>query len=135
MINLSLLSGSFPQELKCVVITPLLKNPRLQAIYKNYRPINNLPYVSKLLERAVVNHLTSYQDENNLLPVCQSFYRKYHSTETALAKIQYDILNMDQKKLTLFVIIDLSAAFDTVDHPILLNRLEYMFGVTGSALK
>ena len=74
-------------------------------------------------------------EKYGLYPVLQSAYRKYHSTEIAPLKVHNDILmNMDSQRLTLLVLLDQSAAFDTVDHDVLLNRLSTSFGVRGSAL-
>ena len=69
------------------------------------------------------------------IPKFKSGFRKHHSTETALLKVQNDILmSVDNKKVTLLVLLDLSATFDTIEHPILLNILQQDFGVTGTAL-
>ena len=135
MINSSLASGVFPHPWKQAIVTPLLKKPGLDLTFKNFRPVSNLPYVSKLTEQTVACQATQHMEENAPLPECQSAYRKYHSTETALTKIQSDILmNMEHQSVTLLVMIDLSAAFDTVDHPIMLNRLQHRFGISGRAL-
>ena len=100
-----------------------------------FRPISNLQFVSKLVERAAADQLQSYLVKNNLFPTLQSAYRPNHSTETALLKIKNDILmNMDKQHATLLILLDLSAAFDTVDHQILLNRLRTEFGVSGKVL-
>ena len=86
----------------------------------------------KLVERAAADQLQSHLVKNNLFPTLQSAYRPNHSTETALLKIKNDILmNMDKQHATLLILLDLSAAFDTVDHQILLNRLRTEFGVSG----
>ena len=103
-------------------------------VLKHYRQISNLPFLSKVLERIVAIRLDSQSHPNSEKE--QSAYKKFHSTETALLKIQNDILlSIDQQKCVLLLLLDLSAAFDTVDHSILLNRLEKRFGITGSALK
>ena len=91
--------------------------------------------MSKLTDRAVVNQLCLHSDCGFPSPPCQSAYRAGHSTETALVKVQSDILlNTDQQKVTQLVLIDLSSAFDTVDHEILLNIMNCSFGVSGTAL-
>ena len=97
---------------------------------------NSLPMVSKSAEKAVVGQLFRHCSDNAPLPVHQSSYRQFHSTETALLKVQSDILsNMDKQEVTLLVLLDLSAAFDTVDHNILINILESDFGICGDVLK
>ena len=107
------------------IVLPLLKKPGLEARVENFRPVSNLQFVYKLLERAVACQLQSYLTENNLYPLMQSAYRKFHSTETALLKIQNDLLMaMNRKHVTLLVLLDLSAAFDTLDHGILLRTLK-----------
>ncbi len=79
--------------------------------------------------------MTDHTMDNDLIPVYASSYRKYHSTETALLKVQSDIFeSMDRQNVTLLVMLDLSAAFDTVSHDILFNTLEHQFGVSGTVL-
>ena len=132
MVNLSLQSGIFPDEWKLALVIPLIKKLGLPLLEQNYRPVSNLAFTSKLTERAVVKQSTSHTK----LPSCQSSYRQGHSTESALIKVQSDILhNMERQRVTLLVMIDLSAAFDTVDHSIMLSRLQYQFGFTGTVLK
>ncbi len=136
MINLSLCTGIFPDEWKLALVIPLIKKLGLELIYKNYRPVSNLPFVSKLAERAVIDQENTHMSSNCPLPINSSAYQEYHSTESALLKVQSDIMqNMEECKVTLLVLIDLSAAFDTVDHEILLNLLESKFGITGTALE
>ena len=92
-------------------------------------------YISKLVERMVNQQVVAYLDENKLLPKLQSGFRARHSTETALLKVLSDILlSADQQQVTLLVLLDMPAAFDTVDHAILLQRLESSFGVSGGVL-
>ena len=133
----SLSSGHVPEEFKVAHVTPLLKNTSLDKNgLKNYRPVSNLPFVSKVLERAVAKQLQNYLTVNNLHETRQSAYSKYHSTETALLCVQNDILQaIDGKKSVILVLLDLSAAFDTIDHTVLLHRLKHDFGITGTALK
>ena len=91
--------------------------------------------INKVVERLVSERLVGFLQENNLMPVEQSAYRKHHSTETALLRVISDLLSsMDKQEVTLLGLLDLSAAFDCVDHDILLTRLERTFGITGSAL-
>ncbi len=91
----------------------------------NYRPISNLPFIGKIIEKVVFNQLNNYLNSNGFLDNFQSGFRVHHSTETALIKIINDIrFNSDSGKISVLVLLDLSAAFDTVDHNILLERLE-----------
>ena len=136
MLNLSMQTGEFPEVWKEALVTPILKREGLDTIFKNYRPISNLQFVSKLVERAVADQLYSFMADSGLLPELQSAYRPGHSTETALLKVKNDLLlNMDGQRVTLLVLLDLSAAFDTVDHDVLHNRLSTDFGIKGTALK
>ena len=136
LVNQSLQTGEFPDELKQALVTPLLKKPSLDLIMKNYRPISNLPFVGKLLERCVIDQLLEHIRTNNLMEPLQSAYRPHHSTETALLRVRTDILKaMDNQEVACLVLLDLSAAFDMVDHKILLERLENYFGITGTALQ
>jgi len=135
MINMSLQTGYFPTVWKDALVIPILKRNGLDTYFKNYRPISNLQFVSKVVERAVTDQLYNFINNNNLLPSLQSAYHPGYSTETALLKVKNDILmNMDNQQVTLLVLLDLSAAFDTVDHSILCNRLTTDFGITGTVL-
>ena len=131
----SLSEAEVPYCFKIALIIPLLKKETLDAdIFKNYRPIANLAFLSKVLERIVASRLNAHTDGHPNSESKQSSYKKHHSTETALIKIQNDILNaIDQQKCVVLLLLDLSAAFDTVDHSILLNRLKYRFGISGKA--
>ena len=103
---------------------------------KNYRPVSNLPLLSKLLERVVQARLLAHLDGNSLLPGWQSAYRRFHSTETAVTKVFNDLLMaVDRGQMSVLCLLDLSAAFDTVDHDLLLQRLERQFGLRGTALQ
>ncbi len=135
IINLSFSSANMPSSLKTGIITPLLKKLILELILKNYRPVSNLPFLSKVTEKVVKKRLVAHQNENGLKEVMQSAYSEHHSTETALLKVQSDILAaMDKQQVVLLVLLDLSAAFDTIDHKILLNRLSDRCGIKGKAL-
>jgi len=137
MVNASLQQSRLPDSQKHAIVTPLLKKPGLDtADMNNYRPVSNLSFMSKLIERAVVNQLHEYLTAYNLLPRLQSAYKKGHSTETALLRIWSDMLMAaDGKKVTLLGLLDMSAAFDCVDHSILLDRLRAVFGIEGAALE
>ena len=100
----------------------------------NLRPVSNLQFFSKLTERAVCDQTAEHVSRSGLCPLLQSAYRAGHSTETALLKVQNDILlAMDRQHV--LVLLDLSAAFDTVDHRVLLRRLEVTYGIAGTALQ
>ena len=97
--------------------------------------MSNLAYASKFVETVVAKQLQHYLFSNDLLPILQSAYQPYHSTETALLKVTNDILlNMNDQRVTLLLLLDLSAAFDTVDHDTLLHQLQFTFGVNGKVL-
>jgi len=101
----------------------------------NYRPVSNLTFLSKTVERVVAKQLNGYLATNGLLPRLQSAYRRGHSTETALLRVMYDVFAAaDQKHVTLLALLDLSAAFDCVDHDILLMRLQRIVGLSGQVL-
>ena len=123
MINLSLQCGTFPDDWKLADVKPRLKKTGAQALFSNLRPISNLSFASKLTERAVFAQTHDHLITNKLYPKAQSAYCEFHSTETALLRVKNDILlNMNQQRVTLLILLYLSAAFDTVDHTILLNR-------------
>ena len=97
--------------------------------------MSNLPFVSKILERVVLLQLQSHLCANSLLEIRQSAYRKYHSTETAVSNVPEGLLTKsDQKLVSILALLDLSAAFDTLVHAIVLRRLESTFGISGLAL-
>ena len=126
VFNDSLQKGHLSPKQNMTIIYPGLKKPSPKSDdLKNYRPISNLGFVSKLLERAVNTQLLMYLNENELLPSVQSAYRQFFSTETAVLKVVSDIL------LGMF---DLSASFDTIDNAILLKQLDVSFGIRGNAL-
>jgi hypothetical protein len=134
--NQSISSGIMPQALKQALVTPLIKKPSLNSeIFKNYRPISNLPFLSKVIEKHVDLHLTHHDVLNGLDDPHQSAYTKGSSTETALLKVQNDLLRaVDSKSASILILLDLSAAFDTIDHSTLLTRLNQKFGIEGSAI-
>ncbi|XP_046566282.1 piggyBac transposable element-derived protein 3-like [Haliotis rubra] len=121
---------------KCYREATPKKKPDLDTEHlKNYRPVSNLPFLSKLIERAVAERLSQHLTLHNLYDPLQSAYRPRHSTETALLKVVNDLrCAIDSGNVALLVLLDLSAAFDTIDHQRLLQRLQDDFGVQGSAL-
>ena len=137
IINTSLKYGEVPASFKQALVVPLLKKNNLDTnILKNYRPISNLPFLSKVLERVVLQQLQNHLKENELLGIYQSAYRTNHSTETAVLNVVDNLLlKNDEHKISLMACLDLSAAFDTLDHKILLQRLKISYGVHGNVLK
>ena len=135
LVNKSMELGVFPEKWKVAVIRPLLKKIGLELSISNYRPVSNLPFLSKVLEKAVLVQFDKHCKDEDLMPDYQSAYRRFYSCETALVKLTNDILwAMEHQNVTSLMMIDLSAAFDTVDHDILLTVLERKFGVTGKCL-
>ena len=136
IFNKSLSSGVFPSTFKSAIVQPLLKKPNLDTSdFNNFRPISKLPFLSKALEKVVYSQILSFLNNNTLFELFQSGFRSNHSTETALLKVLNDIrMNSDVGHCTVLVLLDLSAAFDTIDHNILLDRLENWVGVKGTAL-
>ena len=139
IVNLSLQTGHLPVSMKKALVMPLLKKLILdKEIFKNYRPVSNLPFVSKVIKKAGLKQLSGHMTDNDLHTPSQSAYRPLHSTETALLKIQNDILiSLDSSKGVILILLDLSAAYtiDTIDHGILLSRVESRIGVNGTALQ
>ena len=132
IVNKSLTMGKFPAVLKQAVLRPLLKKVNLTLTLQNYCPVSNLSFLSKVIERCVCHQLVSFSESSNNMEPLQSAYRTNHSTETALLKVQTDILDaIDNKSVMCLVLLDWSPAFDTVNHSILLNRLKYHFGLGG----
>ena len=117
------------------MITPLIKKPTLNPdLLKNYRPVSNLPTLGKIIEYPAVSRFKHHLNVNNLTETYQSAYKSSHSTETALLKVKNDMLNeLDKGKALILVLLDLSSAFDTIDHKILVERMKKEFGVTGTA--
>ena len=136
IVNASLNHAIVPLSLKTALIRPLLKNSGLdKEVLKNYRPVSNLSFISKVLEKVVAKRLDDHMLDNNLYSSVQSAYRERHSTETALLKVQSDILTaLDSGSGAVLLMLDLSAAFDTIDHGILLSRLNSLYGISGDAL-
>ena len=118
--------------LKEAIVKPLLKTPSLdKEDFKNYRPVSNLAFHGKVIEKAAIQQIDQHIWNNNLHEPFQSAYTNKYSTETALL-ISNDILrSLDNGKGLYMVLLDLSAAFDTIDHTVCLSRLQEDYGVTG----
>ena len=123
IINYSRKEGSFPNCFRITYVTPLLKKPSLDRNpLNNYRPFSNLSFVSKLIEKAVANQLNCFIYKEGVSNVNQLAYRRLHSTETALLKIQNETAaSVDSGKAVALTLLDLSALFDTIDHNTLLT--------------
>ena len=121
---------------KTAVIKPLLKKPKRDPkSTKNYRPVSNLPFISKLLEHVVMKQLVIHLNDNHLLDKFQSACHAGFSTETAFLWVTSDLLcSVNDGKLVLLTLLDLSAAFDTSDHGLPLQQLEFEDGIKGSSL-
>ena len=125
IINACFNESNFVSSEKIALLNPHLKKAGLDCEnLSNYRPVSNLSFLSKLIERAALDQLVSFVDINNIVPSLQSAYRKHHSVESALCRIHNDlVLSVCEGKPCLLVLLDLSAAFDTIDHELLLNLL------------
>jgi hypothetical protein len=137
LFNCSLITGHFPDIYKSAFVTPLIKKAGMDVSdCRSYRPIANLSVVSKLLERLVARQLMDYLRSNDLLPSYQSSYRPFHSTETTVLRVLSDILKtVDSGDVAGLVLLDLSSAFDTVDHDLLLRRLNTSYDINGTAIQ
>lgn len=136
IINSSLQSGYFPDALKHASVRPLIKDQNGDIDdKKNYRPISNLTFVSKLLEKAALVQINEHINSESLHCAFQSGYRPHHSCETSVFKLTYDIQEaINDRKMVGALFLDMSAAFDTVDHNVLLKRLSSDFGFGDNVL-
>ena len=128
LINQSLQSGIFPDKLKIAKVVPIFKagKDNIESYVHNYRPISLLSCFSKIFERVVYNQLYNHLQINKLLYESQYGFRKSHSTElAALELIDSIYTKLDQGKTPIAIFLDLSKAFDTIDHKILINKLHH----------
>ena len=134
IINLSLKTGIFPEKLKKAKVIPIHKSGSKTDI-NNYRPISILPAFSKIYEKVIVSRLIHYLENNNLLSEHQHGFRSNHSTETAVVQFTNTVYNyLENKNHVVGVFIDLSKAFDSLHHVILLDKLRHK-GIRGVPLK
>ena len=137
MINLCMSTSVFPSSCKSAIVLPLIKKPGLDPqVLKNYRPVSNLSFLSKLIEKVISSRILTHIADNNLINKFQSAYRCGHRTETALLRVYSDIVTMVGKgNGSYLVLLDLSEAFDTIDHDTLFIILNKYIGITGSSLQ
>ena len=131
IINGSFTKGEFPNYFKNAIVKPLLKKPSLDKDeLKNYRPVSNLHFISKVIEKSVSTRFEEHISEYSMYDPMQSALQVGSLTNS------YNILSsLDASKCTVLVSLDLSAVFETINHNVLLNRLHYMYGITGNAFK
>ena len=136
IINMSLKNAVMPHALKVAVLKPLFKKQDADfEQLQNFHPISNLTFVSKLIEKAVASQLNDHILRYHLHETFQFAYKAFRSTETALVRVHNDILTaFDNNNSVILLLLDLSAAFDTLDHSILLSRLSGRFGIKGTVL-
>ena len=136
IVNVSLTTGKFSEKWKTSVVRPLIKKLGLDLINTSYRPVSNLSFFSKLVEKCALLQFNEHCDQYGLMPDFQSAYRAGYSTETALIKLANDILwAIENQRVTVVVLLDLSAAFDTVDHSLMLIIFHDSFGISDTALQ
>ena len=137
IINMSLNSGVFPDSLKHAIISPVLKDPSLDPeVLKHYRPISNTPFIAKLIEKTVLLQLNDHLRTKKLCTITQSAYKEGHSCETALLDLVNGVQScIYQGEISVILMLDLSSAFDTIDHMILLDRLRRRFQISGVPLR
>lgn len=133
IVNKSLTEHKMPATLKEALVKPLIKKTSLdKEDLKNYRPVSNLPFIGKVIEKAAIQQMNEHITTNNLYEPLQSAYTSNHSTETALLKVSDDILSaLDNGKCVFMVLLDLSAAFDTIDHSVFLARMKEDYAMSG----
>ena len=136
IVNVSLTKGEFHRKWKTTIVQLLLKKIGLDLIHANFRPVSNLSFISKVIKCCMLLQQSQHCEEFNLQPDYQSAYREHYSCETTVLKISNDVLwAMEKQEVTSLVALDLSAAFDTVNHAILLDILNHKFGIEGEALQ
>ena len=122
-----------PQTLMEAIVKLLIKKATLdKEIFKSYRPVSNLPFLGKLIEQVVIDQINSHLSKYNLHEPLQSAYTPNHSTETAIVKVTNDILcALDRRQCVCLVLLDLSAAFDLIDHRVFMQCCSADYGISG----
>ena len=136
IVNLSISTCIFPSSCKSSIVIPLIKKPGLDSeVLKNYRPVSNLSFLSKIIEKVISTQLVTYIVDNGLTDDFQSAYKCVHSTETALLRVYNDIVvTIGKGSGNFLVLLDLSSAFDTIDHSNLFTVLGKHVGICDDAL-
>ena len=136
IVNSCLENGVMPNSLKKAIVRPILKKNGLDKdVLNNYRPVSNLTFLSKIIEKVVASRNTAHLSNQGFFPKFQSAYRSRHSTETAFLRVHNNIVRLiGEKKAVMLILLDLSAAFDTIDSSILIKRLNTHFGIGGLVL-
>ena len=133
VLNLSLSQGFYPDSMKVARVIPLFKSGNNMCI-SNYRPVSVLPVISKLFERLMFNRITDFIDKQNILYKYQFGFRTNHGTDSALITLVDHIMSaIDSGNIVLGVFLDFKKAFDTVNHTILISKLN-KYGIRGVAL-
>ncbi len=134
IMNSSLASGVVPANFKHAVVQPFIKKPELDTSgLSNFRPISKLPFLSKILEKVILLQLQSFLDIHGILAVFQSGFKALHSTESAV--FNNLLLATVSGDSAILMLLDLTAAFGTVDHSILISHLQHCVGIEGNALE
>ena len=137
IINLSMQDGVVPHDFKQALVTPHIKKKTVcRNEFENYRPISNLSFLSKILERVVAKRLNVHNRRTTVIEPGTICLKPFSFHRNSLSKIHNDIIcNMDNGKVTALTLLDMSAAFDTIDHSTLLERLYGHFGISGTVFK
>ena len=136
IVNISLGNGKVCQDLKEALLRPLVKGNLDYNLLPSFHPVSDLSYLSKLTEHVVAKQIIRYTKTTNQMEPYQSAYREHFSTETALLRVKSDILEaINKKEIMCLVMLDLSAAFDSLEHSLILTHLKYCFGITDTCLK
>ena len=135
LINSSFEQAHFPKNWKYTIIKPLIKKVNGEIVKTNFRPVSNLKHLSKILECAALFQIMKHSEDNCLQPDVQSAYRSGYTCETILIKLADKVLNgMEMKQLSMIIAMDLSTAFDTVNHKILLKTFWNHYGICDNVL-